>query len=168
MSTEKSPQAAAPSNSADSAETAASVATFEAFMTLFGDAQQALKIRMQDQAEQGLGPLHLRALVLCARAPGGTQQQLVQSLGRDKGQIARLIRDLEDRNYLVRTPDTRDRRAWCLTVTPEGEQKCVWFSAIEADVATALFGGVDAEQRQALEKILADLQRRLDASAVPL
>jgi DNA-binding MarR family transcriptional regulator len=162
MSTEKSPQAPAHSNSADSAAIAANVATFEAFMTLFGDAQQALKIRMQDQAEQGLGPLHLRALVLCARAPGGTQQQLVQSLGRDKGQIARLIRDLEDRNYLVRTPDTRDRRAWCLTVTPEGEQKCVWFSAIEADVATALFGGVDATQCLALHEQLAQLQARFD------
>lgn len=133
-------------------------------MTLFGGAQQALKTRMQAQAEQGLGPLHLRALCLCLRMPGGTQQQLVHSMGRDKGQIARLIRDLEEREFLLRTPDARDRRAWQLTVTPAGEAKCVWFSAIEAEVATVMFGGADEAQRGALKNILGDLQGRLDAS----
>lgn len=99
-------------------------------MTLFRSAQQTLKTRMQEEAEQGLGPLHLRALCLCLRNPEGTQQQLVQELGKDKGQVARLIRELEGHKLLARTPDERDGRVWRLTVTAEGKEKCQLFSAI--------------------------------------
>jgi DNA-binding MarR family transcriptional regulator len=140
-----------------------SVATFVAFMTAFGSAQQLLKTRMQDDAEQGLGPLHLRALCLCQRNPGGSQQQLVQSLGRDKGQIARLIRELEERQLLTRTPDERDRRVWCLSVTAEGEEKCRWFSALEASLAHDLFGTLAAADRQQLDAVLQAVQTQIDA-----
>lgn len=110
------------------AETRLTVATFVAFMTASGQAQQILKARMlAADIEQGLGPLHLHALCLCQRSPGATQQQLVQSMGRDKGQMARLIRELEDRQLLVRTPDERDRRVWRLSLTPEGNRKVPGF-----------------------------------------
>lgn len=147
------------------ADRASTVSTFVAFMTLFGSAQQVLKTRMQDQAEQGLGPLHLRALCLCLRNPGGTQQQVVQSMGRDKGQVARLIRELEERHFLVRTPDERDRRVWRLTVTPEGKEKCQWFSAIEAQLATDMFGGIGAEKREQLAQLLNELRARIGVVA---
>lgn len=131
-------------------------------MTAFGGAQQLLKIRMQEDAEQGLGPLHLRALCLCQRNPGAPQQQLVQALGRDKGQMARLIRDLEERGLLLRTPDERDRRVWLLTVTPEGDDKCAWFAALEATVAQDLLGGLSAAQSALLTEVLGHVQTRLD------
>jgi DNA-binding MarR family transcriptional regulator len=147
------------------AEEASHLSTFVAFMTLFGSAQQVLKSRMQAQAEQGLGPLHLRALCLCLRNPGASQQQLVQSMGRDKGQIARLIRELEDRHYLVRTPDEHDRRVWRLTVTPEGDEKCQWFSAIEANLATDLLGGINAQENAQLAQLLTELRTRISPVA---
>ena len=147
------------------ADSASALSTFVAFMTLFGSAQQVLKNRMQDQAEQGLGPLHLRALCLCLRNPGATQQQVVQSIGRDKGQVARLIRELEERHFLVRTPDERDRRVWRLAVTAEGEQKCQWFSAIEAQLATDMLGGLGAQEREQLEHLLNELRERINVVA---
>lgn len=153
----KHPQQAADSTSA--------LSTFVAFMTLFGSAQQVLKNRMQDEAEQGLGPLHLRVLCLCLRNPGCTQQQLVQSMGRDKGQIARLTRDLEERKFLVRTPDERDRRVWRLAVTPEGEEKSQWFSAIETRLATDMFGGLGTKERAQLEQLLKALRERIQVVA---
>ena len=147
------------------ADHASALSTFVAFMTLFGSAQQVLKTRMQDQAEQGLGPLHLRALCLCLRNPGGTQQQVVQAMGRDKGQIARLIRELEERHFLVRTPDERDRRVWRLAVTPEGEEKCRWFSAIEAQLASDMFGGLGAKESEQFELLLNELRERIGVVA---
>jgi DNA-binding MarR family transcriptional regulator len=146
-------------------DSASPLSTFVAFMTLFGSTQQVLKNRMQDEAEQGLGPLHLRALCLCQRNPGGSQQQLVQSMGRDKGQIARLIRELEERQYLVRTPDARDRRVWRLAVTPSGEEKCQWFSTIEAQLATDLFGELGATECAQLEQLLNGLRARISVVA---
>ncbi|MDO8653708.1 MAG: MarR family transcriptional regulator [Undibacterium sp.] len=138
-----------------------SLTAFVEFMTLFGSAQQVLKSRMQDEAEKGLGPLHLRALCLCQRNPGSTQQRLVQAMGRDKGQIARLIRELEERNFLTRTPDGRDKRVWRLAVTPEGEEKCQWFSVIEAQLANDLFAGLGAKECQQLEHTFIQLRERI-------
>jgi DNA-binding MarR family transcriptional regulator len=135
-------------------------ASFVSFMTLFGSTQQVLKNRMQAQAEQGLGPLHLRALCLCL--PDGTsQQQLVQAMGRDKGQIARLVRELEERQLLVRSADEQDRRIWRLTLTAEGKKKCQWFSAIEAQLATDMLSGLAPAQRAAFDAALAVLRERI-------
>lgn len=144
-----------------SAEPNSAHTLFEAYMTVFGMAQQALKTAMQESAEPGLGPLHLRALCLCQREPDSTQQRLVQSMGRDKGQIARLIRDLEERRWLQRIPDAHDRRVWRLRVTQEGAQRCEWFGAIEAQVAQAMLGRLDAQDRSTLAGLLVRLQAGL-------
>jgi DNA-binding MarR family transcriptional regulator len=141
---------------------AADRATFVAFMTLFGSIQQALKYRMQDEAEQGLGPQHLRALCLCQANPGWTQQNVVQAMGRDKGQVARLVRDLEARDYLVRTADPQDLRLWRLTVTPAGDEKCAWFTALEAQLATDMMGGLALQERTQLERLLTELRKRIE------
>ncbi len=155
-----SPSLPPPSTNAESSLT---VATFVAFMTASGQAQQILKARMlAADVEQGLGPLHLHALCLCQRSPGATQQQLVQSMGRDKGQMARLIRELEDRQLLVRTPDERDRRVWRLSLTPEGEQKSAWFLALEATLAEDLFGALGEEEAASLYAVLQAVQTRMN------
>lgn len=145
-------------------ENPAAISTFVEFMTLFGTAQQALKNRMQDEAEQGLGPQHLRALCLCLDNPGGTQQELVQAMGRDKGQIARLTRELEERNFLLRTPDEHDKRLWRLSVTAEGKKKSQWFLAIEHGVAADLFAGLDKKELQHLEQFFRQLRERINAT----
>jgi DNA-binding MarR family transcriptional regulator len=157
----------AKSSAPSKATTAANVSTFIAFMTAFGEAQQLLKTRMQHDAEQGLGPLHMRALCLCQLSPGAPQQQLVQSLGRDKGQIARLIRDLEERGLLVRTPDAQDKRVWRLSVTPEGDEKCAWFSGLEAGVAQDLLGSLSTSDSALLRQVLQTVQAQLDRLSNP-
>lgn len=86
-------------------------------------------------------------------------------MGRDKGQIARLIRELEERHFLVRTPDERDRRVWRLAVTPEGEEKCRWFSAIEAQLATDMLGGLGTQAHAQLEQLLNELRERINPVA---
>lgn len=151
------------SPSAPLPDTALPVATFVAFMRASGNAQQILKARMlAADAEEGLGPLHLHALCLCQRSPGATQQQLVQAMGRDKGQMARLIRELEDRQLLLRTPDASDRRVWRLSVTPEGELRCTRFLALEATLAHDLFGTLGEGELASLLAMLQKVQARVD------
>lgn len=142
-------------------DTASALATFQAFMTLFGSVRQVMKTRMGEDTGHALGPVHLRALCLCLRNPGWTQQQLGQAMGRDKGQIARLIRELEEDAWLARTPDEQDRRVWRLNVTPAGEKECEWFLAIEARLATDLFGGLQAKEREQLEQMLNRLREQI-------
>lgn len=135
--------------------------TFQAFMALSGGVRQLMKTRLQD-SEHALGPLHLRALSLCQHNPGWTQQQLGLAMGRDKGQVARLIRDLEAQAWLSRTPDALDGRVWRLGVTTAGAKECARFRAVEAEVAADLLGGLSAQEREQLQRVLETLRTRLE------
>ena len=154
-----------PSNPSSSPADDAVVTGFVALMTIAGRAQQLLKTRMQDDAVAGLGPLHMHALCLCRQQPGAPQQVLVQALGRDKGQMARLIRDLEDHGLLTRSTDERDRRVWRLYLTPDGEARCDWFTALEAGVARDLMGHLNPNDGAQLNRILRSVQGRVDGLA---
>lgn len=138
------------------------VSAFVRLMALFGAAQQVLRTRMQADAELGLGPVDMAALCLCQKNPGGTQQDLVKAMGKDKGQIARLTGELEKQGLLLRTPDAQDGRVWRLSVTAEGEKKCTWFFAIEAELANALFGEFNKTERAQLDNMLTALRGRMD------
>lgn len=138
------------------------VSAFVRLMALFGSAQQVLKARMQADAELGLGPIDMAALCLCQKNPGGTQQDLVKALGKDKGQIARLTGELEKQGLLLRTPDAQDGRVWRLSVTAAGAKKCSWFFAIEAELAQALFGEFKNAEQTQLDSMLTALRERMD------
>jgi len=61
-----------------------------------------------------------KVLGFFGRHPGATQSDLAQHSGRDKAQLARLIKGLRDRALLDATVDEDDRRNVRLTLTPEG------------------------------------------------
>jgi DNA-binding MarR family transcriptional regulator len=94
--------------------------------------------------------------------PAPAQQHIVQTMGRDKGQVARLARDLEEHQLIVRARDEDDRRVWRLTLTPAGEVKCEWFAAIETELATQMFGALDAGERASLDALLKDVSQRIE------
>lgn len=62
-----------------------------------------------------------KVLGFFARHPQATQSDLVAHSGRDKAQLARLIRGLKDKGLLDGHADTEDRRSIRLWLTPAGE-----------------------------------------------
>lgn len=137
------------------------LAAFVDFMRLFGGAQQELKTRMQAASEEKLGPLHMRMLSLCQGAPGCTQQHLVQTMGRDKGQVARLARDLEEHGLLSRAQDEKDGRLWRLTLTAAGQAKYHWFAGLESALAGQMFGTLAPDDFASVNAVLKQLAQRL-------
>lgn len=134
--------------------------TFVSLMTLFGTAQQLIKDRMRVAQVDGLGPLHLRLLCLCVEQPGGTQQQLANLTGRDKGQVAHLIHALEARGLMARTPDALDGRLLRMSVTPAGADEVHRFMAIETELAQHLFGALAAGEVEQLQTWVHQLLQR--------
>ena len=65
----------------------------------------------------GLTPMEVRVLRHFSRRPGGTQKDLVQHSGRDKAQIARLVKLLEQRGLMTGAASPDDQRSvvWELT-----------------------------------------------------
>jgi DNA-binding MarR family transcriptional regulator len=108
---------------------------------------------------------HMESKVLgfFARHDGATQSDLVQHSGRDKAQVARLIKGLRDRGLLEAVPDEADRRNLRLHLTPEGQavQRALHQQARRLG-AQAVKGLDDAERRN-----LVDLLRRVRRNLEP-
>lgn len=110
---------------------------------------EALKGQMtQSLAQTGiaLSPLHLHILSHCKAHPGGNQQALVQASTRDKGQIARITKELEAQALLRRSPDPQDGRSQILEVTPAGLEACAVFEAQHTALVQRMFASVAPEQ----------------------
>ena len=79
-----------------------------------------LQEAMREDGE-GLGPMEVRCLGFFMRNDGATQSDLVQHSGRDKAQIARIVKALHERGLLHSSPDPNDGRSQRVSVTAEGQ-----------------------------------------------
>jgi DNA-binding MarR family transcriptional regulator len=99
-----------------------------------------------------------------ARQPGATQSDLVAHSGRDKAQLARLIRGLRDKGPLEARVDEGDRRSTRLQLTAEAAAIHEGVREQSARLARLALEGVsDAEHAQLvalLEKVRANLERQ--------
>ena len=132
----------------------------ESLMSLFGGIKRAMR--------QGLGadatvpPMLLRVLQLCERQAGITQQGLARLTGRDKGQVARMVKELLELGLLQREDHPEDRRSHCLRPTPVGRTAVRRFEQAEVAVAQWLLEGMTATELGSFQRQLASLQQRID------
>ena len=135
--------------------------TLHALMSVFGGIKRALHHELRDSTP--VPPMLLRLLQLCQHQPGITQQELARTTGRDKGQVARMVRELLDQGLLLREDHPDDRRSHCLRPTPAGQDAVDAFEQAETSVAQWLFAGMAASERKALTEQLGALRQRIDA-----
>ena len=69
---------------------------------------------------EGLAPMEARALRFLSHHEGSTQREMTLHTGRDKAQIARIVRTLLERGLVESTPDPEDGRAQRLKLTAAG------------------------------------------------
>lgn len=72
-------------------------------------------------AEHGVSPADYAVLTVIDRNPGAGQSQVAETLGIQKTNFVPLIRRMEARGVVLRTPSKRDRRSVALTLTAEGD-----------------------------------------------
>lgn len=119
-------------------------------------AQQATA-RMQRalrEAELGLAAMEARTLRYVARHPGCTQNDIVLASGRDKAQIARIIKTLLERGNVSRLPDEAGEKRLRLGLTASGADTYEKAEALRAVVARDLVETLSDEERGVLEGLL--------------
>ncbi len=82
---------------------------------------RALQFRVLRDGPHDITHMDSKVLGFFGRNPGTTQSDLAQHSGRDKAQLARLIKGLRDRGLLDGEPDPSDRRNTRLTLTDAGQ-----------------------------------------------
>lgn len=115
--------------------------------------------------EHELAPMEARVLGFFARHPGGTQRDLAEHSGRDKGQLARLVNGLRERGLLDARPDPADRRVTRLHLTDHARQLHLAVQRQRRRLAERAAAGLNEAERQQLQALLARLLHNLDDAA---
>jgi len=112
-----------------------------------------------------LAQMEVKALMYFARNPGATQRELVTHSGRDKAQVARLIKGLRDSGLLDATPDAVDRRSTRLTLSAAGQEL---FGALHRNhdaLGEVAMKGMSSDERATLLLLLERVRANLDGQA---
>jgi len=112
-----------------------------------------------------LAHMEFKALGYFARHPGATQSDLVAHSGRDKAQVARLIRALRDRGLLDGAADAQDKRSTRLTLSEQGRAVHAALHRHDGALAGQALAGFDAAERAALLALLDRVRANLEAGA---
>jgi len=123
-------------------------------------AHQATAAMQRSLRDAGLGlvAMEARTLRYIARHPGCTQNDIVRESGRDKAQIARIIKVLLERGEIRKTLPAAGRRQQ-LEVTPAGAKSHDKAEALRTVVAQSLVGDLGGKERADLERMLRRMTR---------
>jgi DNA-binding MarR family transcriptional regulator len=136
-------------------------AVFESIHTVMHLYRSRQYRAMRDDAQE-LTHMEHKALGFFARHRDATQSDLVAHSGRDKAQLARLIKGLKDRGLLDARPDPADRRNVRLRLSPAGEALFVAAREQARQVADLGVTGLSAAQCTQLLTALAVLRENLE------
>jgi len=114
------------------------------------------------------GPLAIthmesKALGYLKRHPGATQSDLARDSGRDKAQLARVIKSLRDKQLLQAEADAEDRRNLRLTLTAEGLAALGVLQQQAQRLARQAEAGLSAGERQQLTELLQRVKRNFES-----
>ncbi|MEQ9501847.1 MAG: MarR family winged helix-turn-helix transcriptional regulator [Deltaproteobacteria bacterium] len=115
---------------------------------------------------EALPPATAHALLhLLAADPAPTQQDLVDALGLDKSNVARLCQRLERAGHLTRVVDADDRRARRVRLTAKGHRLASRVDASSRARFDAVFAALSVRDRSVVVDALARLTAAIDVVA---
>lgn len=78
-----------------------------------------------NRVSPGMLPGAYKTFTTIARCGSVTSSMLAERMLVDKGQLSRMVRELEDLGLIHRSPDPNDGRSSLLSLTPHGEAKLI-------------------------------------------
>ena len=116
---------------------------------------------------QELAHMEIKVLRFFGRHPGATQSDLVAHSGRDKAQVARLIKGLRDAGMLDATADETDRRSTRLALSSAGLAVVEELQRQSGKLGEVALAGLAREEQAQLMALLARVRENLVGSAAP-
>ncbi|MDB5897551.1 MAG: hypothetical protein JWP41_1153 [Ramlibacter sp.] len=129
---------------------------------------RAQQYRVRRDEPDALTHMESKVLRFFARHPGATQSELSAHSGRDKGQLARLIAGLRERELLEARADAADRRSVHLFLSPAGEAADDALRRRARRLAAVAVKGFTSEEQELLagllDRVRANLERADDTA----
>jgi DNA-binding MarR family transcriptional regulator len=103
--------------------------------------------------ELGLNGMHVRCLHVIANTPECTANYIVRSMGRDKAQIARLVKEMIGKGWIKKQASREDKRSQILSSTASGRQLQQKISLLEQDLESTILNGLSAQDVKDFHRI---------------
>ncbi len=129
-------------------------------------AREASKLASRMLRDQGVGSGEFDVIHAIRKKPGITQAEIRESLGIDKGAMARQIASLEAKGFLIRRENPKDRRSQLLYATEKADLLKNSKAYIESSFYAYLLEGLEPEQRKEFAALLDVLYQRSKAEGV--
>jgi DNA-binding MarR family transcriptional regulator len=121
---------------------------------------------MTKRLDRALRTIHLtisqfEVLVILRAMEGLSQQEMAECLLVTKGNICTLLRRMEKNKWVIRQRDSKDGRARCLYLTPEGRQIVTKAAALTLNQEKLLMKSLSVQEQQSLHELLDHLEESL-------
>lgn len=117
-------------------------------------AQQAHLAAWAEHVSTTVSSVQFAALSVLARDPGRSQAALCAELGLDRATIADLVRRMETRGHVRRTPDPHDARRKVVALTDAGHEAVRMLLPRVESLEPILTGRLTASERARLRMLL--------------
>jgi DNA-binding MarR family transcriptional regulator len=128
-------------------------------------AYRSVQYRVLRDGPHEITHMDSKVLGFFGRHAGATQSDLARHSGRDKAQLARLIKGLRARGLLEAETDAEDRRNLRLSLTSDGQRVQRNLHQQGRRLSAKASAGLSASEREQLVLLLHRLKANLDAQA---
>lgn len=112
----------------------------------------------------GLTRNALDSLLFLENNPGATRAaDIVRHRGMAKSHVSQAVAELESRQLLRRSPDSRDRRSICLELTADGHTIAREGQQLQKQFFASVFAGLTREDLQRWRKIIGQVSRNIES-----
>lgn len=137
-------------------------AVFDAVHTVM-HLYRSMQLRGLRDTPHAITHMEYKVLGFFTRHPGATQSELVSHSGRDKAQVARLIKGLRDQGLLDAEADANDRRSTRLRLSALGKSVIDSLDGMGAQVSALAVAGMSEQECAQLLSLLVRVRHNLEA-----
>lgn len=121
-----------------------------------------LRRRAEGLDQARIGPFGAMTLMTIADLEPMPLQSLARQLARDKAQITRTVKQLEDVGLIERSRSSTDGRVWLVSLTKAGRARVTGFQELLGGIVTSLTSGLDPAERRQFSEVLAKMLSSTD------
>jgi DNA-binding MarR family transcriptional regulator len=82
-----------------------------------------------------------------------TANDMVNSFGLDKAQIARLVKEMVEKNWLIRTANPKDKRSQLLSLTESGMEIAALFTKTQEKLHKQMHSNISEQELREFERV---------------
>lgn len=109
----------------------------------------------------GLNGMHVKCFSYIKQAKTCTANDIVNHLHRDKAQVARIIKEMIEKQWIIKSNNPRDKRSQLLSLTTEGDQLAELIVQKQQEIQLKMVGGLTQAEIDMFHSITSKISNNL-------